>query len=247
MALLLALLTSVATLATAAAPVARLDSAAAVACPALVQAAHEQPLAAGDVRAALAAHGGVVVRWEATTGPIRVWVQPRTASTVDWDRPPAAWRDAVLGAARAWRGIVPGLEFRDVADSTGADVIVTWADEHSLSMSTSPGLATGTAGRTELFDTGGRATTAHVRLALTSADGASFGIADVRTVARHEFGHVLGLAHHVTARSVMAARVRSDRLQPGDEAALRLLYSLPAGARCDATPRVADQPRQAPR
>ena len=246
MALLLGLLTSVATLATTAAPIARTDSVVAAACPALVQAAQEQPGVAGDVRTALAAHG-VVVRWEPTAGPIRLWVQPRMGPTVDWDRPPAAWRDAVLSATRAWSGIVPGLEFRAVNDSAGADVVVAWADAQSLSMSTSPGLASGTAGRTELFDSGGRATTAHVKLALTSVDGAAFEIADVRTVARHELGHVLGLAHHAAAKSVMAPRVQSDRLQPGDEAALRLLYSLPVGARCDVTRRLASQPPRAPR
>jgi hypothetical protein len=121
-------------------------------------------------------------------------------------------------------------------------VVVTWADAQSLSMSTSPGLASGTAGRTELSDTGGRATTAYVKLALTSADGAPFDVADVRTVARHELGHVLGLAHHAAAKSVMAPRVQSDRLLPGDEAALRLLYALAVGARCEATRRVASQP-----
>ena len=245
MALLLGLLTSVATLATTAAPIARVDSVAA-ACPALAQASLEQPGVADDVRAALAAHG-MVVRWEPSAGPIRVWVQPRTTTTVDWDRPPAAWRDAVLSAARAWRGIVPGLEFRAVTDSAGADVVVTWVDARSLATSTSPGLASGTAGRTELFDTGGRATTAHVRLALTSADGASFDVADVRTVARHELGHVLGLAHHGAAKSVMAPRVQSDRLQPGDEAALRLLYAMPVGARCNATRQLASRASRAPR
>lgn len=241
MALLLGLLHSVAAFATAAAPIARMDSTVAARCAALEQATHEQPGVAGDVRAALSAQG-VVVRWEPTAGPIRLWVQPRTAPTVDWDHPPAAWRDAVLSASRAWSGIVPGLEFRAVTDSAGADVVVTWADAQSLSMSASPGLASSTAGRTELFDTGGRATIAYVKLALTSADGASFDVADVRTVARHELGHVLGLAHHAAAKSVMAPRVQSDRLLPGDEAALRLLYALPVGAGCEATRRLASQP-----
>src|SRR5688500_8136436 len=102
MALLLGLLTTVATLATTAAPIARVDSVGVAACSALVRAAHEQPGVAHDVRAALAVHGAVV-RWDVAAGPIRLWVQPRVARIVDWDRSPAAWTDAVSSAARSWR------------------------------------------------------------------------------------------------------------------------------------------------
>jgi hypothetical protein len=237
MALLLGLLTSVATLATAATP-ARVDSAAAAACPALVQASRAQPGVAEDVRAAMVAHG-LVVRWDPAAGPVRIWVQPKLSPTPDWDSPPSAWRDAVLEAARSWRGIVPGLELQATRDSASADVVVTWVDAHSLAANPSLGLASGTAGRTELSDRAGRATTAHVRLAVTSGDGIPLEAVDVRAVARHEFGHVLGLAHHAAAKSVMAARVQTERLHAGDVDALRLLYSLPIGARCEATRHVA--------
>lgn len=236
MTLLLDLLTSGATLAIAiaVAPVPRVDTLASAACPVLAQAGYEQPSVAGDVHAALAVHGAVV-RWDPAAGPIRLWVQPRVAPIVDWNRSPAVWTDAVLSAARSWRGIVPGLEFRAERDSAAADVVVTWVDERSLSGSASPGLSSGTAGRTELMNADGRATKARVRLALTSADGATYDVADVRAVARHELGHVVGLAHHAARASVMAARVQADRLHPGDSAALRVLYALPMGARCEGT------------
>ncbi|HEU4720410.1 MAG TPA: matrixin family metalloprotease [Gemmatimonadaceae bacterium] len=238
MALLLGVLTSVATIAAAAAPIAQVDSVKAAACPALAQAGQGQPRVAEDVHAALAAHG-VVVRWDPTDGPIRVWVQPKPSPTMDWNSPPTAWREAVLDAARSWRGIVPGLELAAASDSASADVTVTWVDAHSLAGNPSPGFASGTAGRTELTDLGGRATTARVRLAVTSGDGIPLQVVDVRAVARHEFGHVLGLAHHAAARSVMAARVQTERLHAGDAAALRLLYALPIGARCDVPRQVA--------
>lgn len=220
--------------ASAAPPVARADSLDGSGCAPLKQVASEQPRVAADVRTTLAVHGAVV-RWDPVAGPIRVWVQPRAVSTVNWDQPSAEWRAAVLSAARAWRGIVPGLDFRSVRDSADADVVVSWADPHSLSGNASPGLAAGTAGRTVLFDTRGRARGAHVRLALAAPTGALYGIGDVRAVARHEFGHVLGLAHHAAATSVMAARMRVDRLQAGDRDALRLLYTLPVGERCQAS------------
>ena len=214
MAILFAWLVSVGSIATTAAPAIPADSAAAAVCSTLARVAQDQPAVAGDVRAALAVHGAVV-RWDPSAGPIRLWVQPRAASISDWDRSPAAWTDAVLSAARSWRGIVPGLEFRAERDSASADVVVTWVDERSLSSGASPGLSSGTAGRTELSDIGGRAATARVRLALTSADGASYDVADIRAVARHELGHVLGLAHHAAPKSVMAARVKADRLHAG--------------------------------
>jgi hypothetical protein len=238
MASLLAWLVSLGSLTTTTAPAARVDSVAAAACDALARAAHEQPAVAGDVRAALEAHGAVV-RWDPAAGPVRVWVQPRRGPTVDWDNPPASWRDAVLDAALAWRGIVPGLELRVARDSAGADVVVTWVDAHQLASGVSKGLRSGTAGRTELRDSAGRATAAHVSLAVTSAEGIPLEAVDVRAVARHEFGHVLGLAHHAAAKSVMASRVQTERLTAGDEAALRLLYALPMGARCEVTRQVA--------
>ena len=237
MALLLGLLTSAATFATAVAPIARVDSVAAVACPVLVHAAQERPAVAEDVHAAVSAHG-MVVRWDPAAGPIRVWVQPKR-SQADWDSSPSAWRDAVLDAARSWRGIVPGLELQPARDSAAADVVVTWVDAHSLAGDPSLGLASGTAGRTALSDLGGRATAAHVRLAVTSSDGVPLEVIDVRAVARHEFGHVLGLAHHAAVKSVMAARVLTERLHAGDLAALRLLYALPIGARCEGARQVA--------
>ena len=238
MALLLGLLTSATTLATAVAPIAQGDSVSAAACPVLVQAAEERPAVAEDVRAAVSAHG-MVVRWDLRAGPIRVWVQPKRSPEVDWDSSPSAWRDAVLDAARSWRGIVPGLELQPARDSATADVVVTWVDAHSLAGDPSLGLASGTAGRTALSDLAGRATAAHVRLAVTSSDGVPLEVIDVRAVARHEFGHVLGLAHHAAVKSVMAARVQTERLHPGDLAALRLLYALPIGARCEVARHVA--------
>ena len=59
---------------------------------------------------------------------------------------------------------------------------------------------------------------------------------DVRVVARHEMGHVLGLAHHAAPTSVMAALVSAERIGEGDRAVLRALYALPAGAPCTALP-----------
>lgn len=232
---LLAWLLSLATAAPApAAPPAADPEPAAAACAPLLRATIEQPAVAADVRTALALHGAAV-RWEPAAGPVRLWVQPRAPlAALGRDDAAAERRDMVLSAATAWRGIVPGLAFRAVGDSASAQVVVTWAGELDAAGDAAPGLAWGAAGRTALADRGGRAEAAHIRLALFAPGGQAYAAADVRAVARHELGHALGLAHHAASASVMAPLVRAARLHAGDRAALRLLYALPAGARCDA-------------
>jgi hypothetical protein len=64
-----------------------------------------------------------------------------------------------------------------------------------------------------------------------AGDGAPYQPTAVRAVARHEMGHVLGLAHHAAATSVMAPLVRAERIGDEDGAVLRALHALPAGAR----------------
>jgi hypothetical protein len=220
-------------LGTAAAPPAA-PPAALPACPALARAAVEQPTVAADVRTALALHGAAV-RWEPAAGPVRLWVQPRAPlATMARDDGSAERRGMVLSAAAAWRGIVPGLAFRPVADSADAQVVVTWAGALDATTDAMAGLSWGAAGRTALADRDGRAAAAHIRLALFAPSGEAYAAEDVRAVARHELGHALGLAHHAASTSVMAPLVRAARLHAGDRAALRLLYALPAGARCDA-------------
>jgi len=188
---------------------------------------------AADLRAALQAHGGAV-RWDLARGAVRVWVQRRPDFATDVSITAAEWRRAVSAAADAWRDVVPGLSFAGASDSARADVVVTW--ERDLSSAPAVGeLSFRTAGRTTLVPRDdGRAVAAHVRLAVFATGGARYGIGDVRAVARHEFGHVLGLADHAAPSSVMAPLVRADRLTEDDRATLRALYALPIGARCTA-------------
>jgi hypothetical protein len=202
----------------------------AAACAPLARLAATAPATAADVWEALRVHNGAV-RWDVARGPVRLWVQPRDVATTTHDRPDALWRAAVVDAAGDWRGVVPGLAFAPVRDSSAADVVVTWAGR--LGDDAGDALAMQSAGRTTLVPaTDGRAVAAQVQLAVAAPTGQRYTVDDVRAVARHELGHVLGLAHHAAPRSVMAPLVTAERLDVTDREALRVLYALPVGARC---------------
>lgn len=190
---------------------------------------------AADLRAALEAHGGVV-RWDVVRGPVRLWVQRRPDFAADVSISAAQWRLAVSSATDAWRDVVPQLAFALEPDSVRADVIVTWVRDLADTLSWGE-LAFRAAGRTTLVPgQDGRALLAHVRLAVFAPGAVRYSLEDVRAVARHELGHVLGLAHHAAPSSVMAPLVRAERLTDEDRATLRALYSLPIGARCVVMP-----------
>jgi hypothetical protein len=216
------------------------DSVPARECRALAAAMAPAPVAE-DLEAALAAHGGAV-RWDVTgERPLTVWLQPRPRAVGPTLNTDGEWRAALAEGVLAWSDAVPGLRLAIGRDSATADVRVTWTATLPASAPGDPGagalgpnaLAAFTAGRTTLVaDPTGRAAAATVVLAARSGDGVPYQPRDARAVARHEMGHVLGLAHHASPTSVMAPLVAAERIGAADRAVLRALYTLPAGAAC---------------
>jgi hypothetical protein len=166
----------------------------------------------------LAQRDSALTRW-----PDRPADRPLTVYVASGDGL-AGWRPEyvrqVAAAFAAWgRAGVP-LQFRLVDDSSRADVRVRWIDRFAEPIS----------GRTVWSrDDRWWMIDANVTLALHHSDGAPLDADQVRAIALHEVGHLLGLDHTADAANVMAPRVRVRELSAADEATVRLLYSVPAG------------------
>jgi hypothetical protein len=166
----------------------------------------------------LAQRDSALTRW-----PDRPSDRPLTVYVASGDGL-AGWRPEyvrqVAAAFAAWgRAGVP-LQFRLVDDSSRADVRVRWIDRFAEPIS----------GRTVWSrDDRWWMIDANVTLALHHSDGAPLDADQVRAIALHEVGHLLGLDHTADAANVMAPRVRVRELSAADEATVRLLYSVPAG------------------
>jgi hypothetical protein len=157
-----------------------------------------------------------LTRWpDRVTRPLTVWVAS-AAGTPGWD---PAFQGEVLGAFEAWSRT--GIPVRFVAaDSASADIHVTWVDRFREPIS----------GKTIWTrDDDWWIVDADITLALHHRDGAPLDAAQVRAIALHEIGHLIGLDHTADATNIMAPKVRVRDLSPSDAATARLLYTLPAG------------------
>jgi hypothetical protein len=158
-----------------------------------------------------------LIRWpDRPDRPLAVFVADG-ASLVDW-RP--EYVSAVASALAAWTRAGVPLDFRLVDDSARADVRVAWIDRFTQPIS----------GRTVWSrDDRWWLVDGTVTLALHHSDGAPLDADQMRALALHEVGHLIGLDHTGDPDNVMAPRVRVRELSAADAATARLLYSVPAG------------------
>lgn len=166
----------------------------------------------------LARRDSALTRWpdRPAERPLAVYVGAG-AGLADW-RP--EYVRQVAAAFAAWSRAGVPLQFRLVDDSARADVRVAWIDRFAEPIS----------GRTVWSrDDRWWMIDATVTLALHHSDGAPLDDEQVRAIALHEVGHLLGLDHSADSANVMAPRVRVRDLSAADAATARLLYSVPAG------------------
>lgn len=165
----------------------------------------------------LRARDSALARWPDARGhPKRVWIQP-TSDVEDWH---ARYVYEVHAAFVAWDTLNLPLRFVIVADSSDADIHVTFIDHFNEPIS----------GRTRWArDENYWITDASIMLAVHHRTGELLEDDAMHAMALHEIGHLLGLDHTSDPSCVMAPKVRVRSLSESDKATARLLYSLPAG------------------
>ncbi|HUL03544.1 MAG TPA: matrixin family metalloprotease [Gemmatimonadales bacterium] len=161
-------------------------------------------------------------RWDGRMQrPIRVHVE---SSTVANFRP--AMVEAVRAAAARWEEAGIPVRFDLDADSARAEVSVRWKVQFEMDRT----------GQTDLtWDSEGRVVSGVITIATFDPKGSALSPDDVRVVALHEFGHLLGLDHSADSTDIMFARTRVRDLSARDIRTATLLYQLAPGPLSGAT------------
>ena len=165
----------------------------------------------------LVARDSAMTRWpDRTTRPLRVWVQRPALE---------GWTEEFYGAVQTafdtWMEVGIPMHVSFVVDSASADVRVKFRDK----------FASGISGKTVWSrDAYWWLLNGEIELALAHPSGGYVDAHQMRAIALHEVGHLLGLDHTESTDHIMAPKVRVRDLSDGDRATVRLLYSMPAGS-----------------
>lgn len=166
----------------------------------------------------IAARDSAVIRWpDRLTRPLRVWIS-------EDERLPGWNGDFVLAvrdAFETWTFTGIPVHFLYVVDSASADVHVRFVEKFS----------NGISGKTVWSrDAAWWLTSSDIQLGLAHPGGGMVSPPQMRAIALHEVGHLLGLDHASAPDNIMSARIRVRELTDADRATVRLLYSQPAGS-----------------
>lgn len=158
-----------------------------------------------------------IIRWpDRLTHPLRVWIG-EDASLSGWN---PDFVPAIRDAFDTWVQTGIPVHFTFVLDSATADVHVRFT-EH---------FANGISGKTVWSrDNAWWLVSSDIQLALAHPSGGTVSPPQIRAIAMHEVGHLLGLDHAAAPDHIMSARIRVRELTDADRATVQLLYSIPAG------------------
>ncbi len=166
----------------------------------------------------ISARDSAITRWpERLSRPLRVWIAE--AETLQgWN---ADFTPAVRDAFETWVQAGVPVHFSFVVDSASADVHVAFV-EH---------FANGISGKTIWSrDAKWWLVSSDITLGLVHPTGGIVSAPQMRAIALHEVGHLLGLDHSHDPDNIMSARIRVRDITEADRATMRLLYSVPAGS-----------------
>ena len=159
----------------------------------------------------------ILHRWDGRVStPVRVFFPPTTVANFQ-----PGFLDAVRSAFQRWQDAGVPVRFNLDADSGSAEVRIQWRIQFEGERS----------GQTDVqWDDEGQLTGGVVTLATFDAKGQPFGPEDVRVLALHEIGHLIGLDHSPDPGDIMYAQPKVRDLSPRDIRTAALLYDLAPGS-----------------
>src|SRR5882762_5058709 len=165
----------------------------------------------------LASGDSTLHRWDGRASTrVRVFFPPTTVANYQ-----PSFLDAVRSAFQRWQDAGVPVRFNLDADSASGEVRVQWRIQFEGERS----------GQTDvLWDGEGHLTSGVVTLATFDAKGQPFRPEDVRVLALHEIGHLLGLDHSPDPGDIMYAQPKVRDLSPRDIRTALLLYDLAPGS-----------------
>ena len=158
----------------------------------------------------------VLHRWDdRVRTPVRVFLPPGVVANFQ-----APFLDAVRNAFSRWEEAGVPVRFNVDPDSASAEVRFQWRTQFEGERT----------GQTDVvWDQDGRMISGVVTLATFDPSGQPLGTEEIRVLALHEIGHVIGLDHCSDSSNLMFPRFNVRDLSPRDIATALLLYQLPPG------------------
>jgi len=169
----------------------------------------------GDMLAA--SEDSMLRRWDnRNTNPIRVYFAPTFAANFK-----PTFLDAIRAAFAQWTNAGVPVRFNFDGDSTLAEVTVRWRIQFEIERT----------GQTDVtWDENGHIQSAVITLATFDPKGRPMEPDDIRVVAMHEVGHLLGLDHSTDSTDLMFPTAKVRELSDRDARTVLLLYQLSPGS-----------------